>query len=92
MTQELLLCSTGTFGATARSLRPADITLASAPRVLVVDDDEESRRLVCQSLRGIGFIVDEASNGVAALKVFKDRRPHIALLEVMTPFMDGFST
>jgi diguanylate cyclase (GGDEF)-like protein len=58
----------------------------------VVDDDDESRQLVSHTLRSIGFTVDEASNGVAALKIFKDRRPQIALLEVMTPFMDGFST
>ena len=61
-------------------------------RILVVDDDDASRQLVSEALRSVGFVVDEASNGVAALKVFKDRRPHIALLEVMTPFLDGFST
>jgi diguanylate cyclase (GGDEF)-like protein len=72
--------------------RQGKISAESEPRVLVVDDDEDSRRLVSETLRSIGFVVDEASNGVAALKVFKDRRPQIALLEVMTPFLDGFST
>jgi diguanylate cyclase (GGDEF)-like protein len=58
----------------------------------VVDDDLESRAGVARALRATGFVVDEADNGVAALKIWKDRRPHIALLEVMTPFLDGFST
>ena len=65
---------------------------ASEPRVLVVDDDDACRQFVCAALRSVGFAVDEADNGVAALKAFKYRRPHIALLEVMTPFLDGFST
>jgi len=72
--------------------RVGKVSSAHEPRVLVVDDDDECRQLVSQALRNVGFSVDEASNGVAALKMFKDRRPQIALLEVMTPFLDGFST
>ena len=61
-------------------------------RVLIVDDDDESRSATAKALRAVGFTVYEASNGLDALKVFEARRPHIALLEVMTPFLDGFST
>ena len=61
-------------------------------RVLIVDDDDDSRSATAKALRAVGFTVDEASNGLDALKVFEARRPHIALLEVMTPFLDGFST
>lgn len=75
-----------------RLSRPPRVTPLYEPRILVVDDDDDARALVSQSLRTIGFAVDEATNGVVALKLFKERRPHIALLEVMTPFMDGFST
>jgi diguanylate cyclase (GGDEF)-like protein len=65
---------------------------ADEPRVLIVDDDEDARARAVVALRSVGFVVDEASNGLDALKVFEARRPHIALLEVMTPFVDGFST
>ncbi|MDB4945392.1 MAG: hypothetical protein JWP97_4926 [Labilithrix sp.] len=61
-------------------------------RVLIVDDDDVARTAAAEALRAVGFVVDEASNGLDALKVFQARRPHIALLEVMTPFLDGFST
>ncbi len=64
----------------------------TAPRVLIVDDDDEARSKAAEALRAIGFIVEEVSNGLDALKAFQTRRPHIALLEVMTPFVDGYST
>jgi diguanylate cyclase (GGDEF)-like protein len=90
MTQELV--NVRAESVSGRPSRPAKASPVYEPRILVVDDDDESRALVTDALRSIGFAVDEAVNGVAALKVFKDRRPHIALLEVMTPFLDGFST
>ncbi len=65
---------------------------ADEARVLVVDDDEEARTKVACALREVGFIVVEAANGLDALKAFQSHRPHVALLEVMTPFLDGFST
>jgi diguanylate cyclase (GGDEF)-like protein len=66
--------------------------VAEEPRVLIVDDDEVARAKAADALRAVGLVVDEVSNGLDALKVFEERRPHIALLEVMTPFVDGFST
>ena len=74
------------------------VWLAGAPRsadearVLVVDDDVEARTKVVSALRQVGFIVQEAANGLDALKAFQIHRPHVALLDVMTPFLDGFST
>lgn len=61
-------------------------------RVLIVDDDDEVRTAAASALREVGLVVDEASNGLDALKLFQSRRPRVALLEVMTPFLDGFST
>ncbi len=65
---------------------------ADEARVLIVDDDEEARTKVARALREVGFLVEEAANGLDALKAFQMHRPHVALLEVMTPFLDGFST
>ena len=65
---------------------------ADEARVLIVDDDEEARTKVARALREVGFLVEEAANGLDALKAFQSHRPHVALLEVMTPFLDGFST
>jgi len=65
---------------------------APEARVLVVEADDEVRRAVAEPLRAAGVLVDEAANGLDALKIFQRSRPHIALLDVMTPFVDGFST
>ena len=61
-------------------------------RVLIVDDDDEARTAAAEALRSLGLVVEEVSNGLDALKAFQATRPHIALLEVMTPFVDGYST
>lgn len=65
---------------------------ATAPRVLLVDDDEGARTEAATALRAIGCTVVEVSNGLDGLKAFEATRPHIAFLEVMTPFVDGYST
>lgn len=84
---------TGTSIAPRRSLSiVAAPATSNEPRVLIVDDDDVARSAAARALRAVGFIVDEASNGLDALKLFEAHRPHIALLEVMTPFLDGFST
>jgi len=75
--------------------RPSSVSGSVAPsdaRVLIVDDDDDARRAAAEALRAAGFRVEEVSNGLDALKAFQAIRPHIALLEVMTPFVDGYST
>jgi diguanylate cyclase (GGDEF)-like protein len=66
--------------------------MSDLPRVLIVDDDDEARAAAAAALREAGLEVDEVTNGLDALKAFQQRRPQIALLEVMTPFIDGYST
>ena len=73
----------------ARTPREADATQG---RVLIVDDDDEARSAAAEALRAAGFAVSEIDNGLDALKAFESIRPHLALLEVMTPFVDGYST
>jgi len=60
------------------------------PRVLVVDDDVTARMLACQSLQPWGFEVIEAVDGMEALAAFQERQPHIVLMDVDMPRMDGF--
>ncbi|WP_028661613.1 response regulator transcription factor [Saccharomonospora saliphila] len=58
--------------------------------VLVVDDDETVRDVVCRYLRLAGFAVDVAGTGPAALERFAARRPDLVVLDVMLPGLDGF--
>jgi two-component system CheB/CheR fusion protein len=59
-------------------------------RVLVVEDNEDTRVLLCELLEDAGFRCASASNGVAALEQILKGRPAIAILDVGLPEMDGF--
>jgi adenylate cyclase len=59
-------------------------------RVLVVEDEDAVRTMICEMLRREGCEVDAAENGVAALQRLAETRPDIILLDLMMPRMDGF--
>lgn len=61
-------------------------------RVLVVDDDRSQRFLLVRWLRAVGYEVDEALDGQAALDAFDDAPYDIILLDALMPVMDGFET
>lgn len=44
-------------------------------KILVADDEEMLRRLICLALTRAGFVTCEAGDGVQALEVYKDERP-----------------
>ena len=58
-------------------------------RVLVVDDEEPLRNLVCQYLEREGFAVLTASDGVAALELARRHGPTVVVLDLMLPGLDG---
>ena len=69
---------------------PAGGTKSSLGFVLVVDDEEQNRTLLCDSLEARGYEVAEAKNGMEAFEKIAARPPDVVLLDVMMPQMDGF--
>jgi two-component system, OmpR family, response regulator len=61
-----------------------------ARRLLVVDDEETIRELLCGSLRFAGYEVIGAGTGAEALRAAVTARPDLVLLDVMMPDGDGF--
>ena len=59
-------------------------------RVLVVDDEPNITSLVATALRYEGFEVSSAQNGREALDEVSTFRPHLVVLDVMLPDLDGF--
>ena len=59
--------------------------------VLVVDDDEPLRQLMCRILEREGFTVTEAENGRIALERARETSPGLVVLDLMMPEMDGFA-
>lgn len=59
-------------------------------RLLVVDDQEVNRRLLCKILVPVGFEVREASNGQQALEIWQSWQPHLIWMDMRMPVMDGY--
>ncbi len=59
--------------------------------ILVVEDDESTRELLCATLAKDGWGVQSAENGRIALERVAQSRPGLVLLDLMMPEMDGFS-
>jgi adenylate cyclase len=57
--------------------------------VLVVDDEEHNRTLLRDSLEARGYEVEEAEDGLEALRKIAARPPDVILLDLMMPKMDG---
>jgi CheY-like chemotaxis protein len=57
--------------------------------ILVVDDDPELRSVLIEYLRGAGFVVYEAKNGLEALLHVKHQRPDAIVLDLSMPRLGG---
>jgi DNA-binding response OmpR family regulator len=61
-------------------------------RILVVDDDPDNRTMIGHFLSNWGYEVDDAKNGKIALEKVAAHPPHLVLLDLEMPEMDGFET
>jgi signal transduction histidine kinase/ActR/RegA family two-component response regulator len=59
-------------------------------RILVADDKADNRQILVSFLRSLGFQVDEAINGGAALEIARLNRPDLVFMDLVMPVMDGF--
>ena len=58
-------------------------------RILLVDDEPDILEIVGYNLSAEGYQVITAENGADAVKVAKKKNPHLIILDVMMPGMDG---
>ncbi|PTX92300.1 PAS domain S-box protein [Opitutus sp. ER46] len=58
-------------------------------RILVVDDQEDSRLLLSSLLGSVGFEVETAANGAAAVAEFERWHPHAIVMDLRMPVMNG---
>lgn len=58
--------------------------------ILVVEDEKNTRKLMCAVLKGNGFIAFSAENGVEALDILEKQKIDLILLDIMMPDMDGY--
>lgn len=62
---------------------------ATGPTILIVEDDQETRRAVARELGARGYRIEEAQDGHSALRRWEARRPDLVLLDLGLPDMDG---
>ena len=58
--------------------------------ILVVEDQEDSRRILRDLLGNAGFELMEAGSGEGALSAVMARRPDLILMDIQLPAMDGY--
>jgi CheY-like chemotaxis protein len=61
----------------------------SPKRILVVEDEPGMRAVVAETLRGEGYVVDEAGDGAEGLGRLRLARPDLILLDLAMPGLDG---
>lgn len=59
-------------------------------RILVVEDVEENRLLLVRLLESVGFEVRSAVNGIEAVAVWQEWKPHLICMDMLMPVMDGY--
>lgn len=68
---------------------PTRKTEAQKIRALVVDDEDSIANLISMALRYEGWDVETAANGAEAIAKVRDFQPHVAVLDIMLPDVDG---
>ena len=63
--------------------------MSSTARVLYIEDDNDSRRLVARVLRNSGYEVFLAADGLEGVTVAQSCQPHLVLMDLNLPNMDG---
>ena len=59
--------------------------------ILVVDDEEQIRKLIKKYATFEGYQVTEASDGMEAVEICQKQRFDLIVMDVMMPELDGFS-
>lgn len=58
-------------------------------KILLVDDEPDILEIVGYNLKAEGYQIIEAKNGLEGLKLAKQEKPHLIILDIMMPKMDG---
>lgn len=60
-------------------------------KILIADDEERMRKLIGAYLKKEGYEIFEAEDGVEAISILKKERIQLVILDIMMPFMDGWT-
>jgi two-component system cell cycle response regulator DivK len=64
--------------------------MSMTKRILVVEDQEDNRRIVRDLLTSVGFELIEATTGEEGVRQAHQQRPDLILMDIQMPVMDGY--
>src|SRR3954462_11937934 len=64
--------------------------MAARKKIIIVDDDRETREMLKMALELEGYEVSQAANGLRLVSTLHVDRPDLILLDVMMSWIDGF--
>lgn len=59
-------------------------------RILVVEDQEDNRRILRDLLTNVGHELMEVEDGAAAITAARQYRPDVILMDIQLPILDGY--
>jgi DNA-binding response OmpR family regulator len=60
-----------------------------AKKILIVEDDKDLQNILSELLKDEGYLIETASNGSTALKKIENTKPHLVLLDLGLPDIQG---
>jgi CheY-like chemotaxis protein len=60
--------------------------------ILLVDDDEQFRSMLCESLKRAGYEVTEARDGSEGLRLYRDHSADLIITDLIMPEKEGLET
>ena len=73
-----------------RHVRKISESTGHPPKILIVDDHQDNRRMLRDMLASLGFLLAEAQNGAEAIEQIAAVQPDLVLLDIKMPVMDGY--
>lgn len=64
--------------------------MGTNPVILLAEDNDDTRGVYSLILRHFGFEVAEATNGLEAVEVARDKQPSLVLMDIGLPVLDGW--
>lgn len=61
-------------------------------RILIIDDEDQARRMLCQVLDRAGYDVIEARDGVEGLQRFREAPTDLVITDILMPEKEGLET
>ena len=59
-------------------------------RILVIEDQEDNRRILCDLLTDRGYEIIEATTGLDGVSIAEKERPDLILMDIQLPGIDGY--